>query len=85
MFAAAKVSEVLLRERESERPHPFLGWLGVNGFKSEQTGSRREHKSLTLRPKFVLKEKRAAESAPSSQRLADLKIAKVTAMLNPRF
>lgn len=38
MFAATKASEV----PEREKTHSFLGWLGVNGLKSEQTGSRRE-------------------------------------------
>lgn len=70
-------------KHQKERAHSFRGWLGVNGFKSEQTGSRREH-SLTLRLKFVLKaEVLSICSLPSC--LAGLKIAKVTAMLNLRL
>jgi len=69
-YTFAKASEVLLRkkdwerETERERPHPFLGWLEVNGFKSEQTGSRSEH-SLTVRLKFVLKEKELQDLLPT--------------------
>lgn len=67
-------------EHQKERAHSFRGWLGVNGFKSEQSGSRREH-SLTLRLKFVLKEK-VLQICSLQSCLAGLKIAKVTAMLN---
>lgn len=72
-FAAAKVREVPEEER-GEKETSSSGWLGVNGFKSEQTWSRMED-SLTLRLKFVLKEK-VLQVSSLLPCLADFNIAK---------